>query len=235
MEYDGTDFSGWQWQPNVRTVQAVVEGALKEMLRETPRVVASGRTDAGVHALAQVVNFRTERSINPESLRRGLNSLLPRDVVVKDAEEVDDGFHARYDAVKRQYRYVIAKRMRALGRQYAWFCKYNLDLQNIRRASEYLIGEHVFSAFSRAIVDEKHYICNVKSIDWQESGDDITFEICANRFLHNMVRIIVGTLVEVGRGQLTANQVEQILQSRDRNMAGLTVPPHGLFLKRVFY
>lgn len=235
LEYDGTDFCGWQWQPKGRTVQGTLQSSLKKLLQESPTVIAAGRTDAGVHALGQVVNFKTKSILDLNSIRLGLNSFLPRDVTILEAEEEDEKFNARFDAVKRMYRYVITKRPRAVGRQYSWYCKFNLDLDKIKNASEFLIGEHVFSAFSRADDEETHYLCNVESVQWQETKDEIILEICANRFLHNMVRIIIGTMVEVGRGRLAPEEIKEILKTRDRNRIGFTVPPQGLFLIKVYY
>lgn len=235
LEYDGTDFCGWQWQPKGRTIQGTLLSSLKELLQESPVVTAAGRTDAGVHALGQVANFRTENTLNPNSIRLGLNSFLPSDVRILEAEEVDETFHARHDAVKREYRYVISKRPKAVGRQYSWYCRNNVDLDKIKKATEYLIGEHVFAAFAKPNAEEPHYLCNVDSTLWKETEDDIIFEICANRFLHNMVRTIIGTMVEVGRGKLAPVEIKNILESRNRHRAGFTAPPQGLFLVKVYY
>jgi tRNA pseudouridine38-40 synthase len=235
LEYDGTDFCGLQWQPKGRTIQGSLQSSLKKLLQESPTVIAAGRTDAGVHALGQVVNFKTENNLDLNSIRLGLNSFLPKDITIIEAEEVDEKFHARHDAVKRTYRYVISTRPRAVGRQYCWHCKYGLDLDKIRKATEYLIGAHVFTAFSKTIEGEIHYLCKVESAVWKATDDEIIFEICANRFLHNMVRIIVGTMVDVGRGKLTPVEIKNILESRDRDRAGSTAPPQGLFLVKVYY
>lgn len=235
LEYDGTDFCGWQWQPKGRTVQGTLLSSLKKLLQESPTVIASGRTDAGVHALGQVVNFKTENNLSLSSIRLGLNSFLPSDISILEAEEVDEEFDARRDAVKRKYQYVISRRRRAVGRQYSWHCKYELDLNEIKKATEYLIGEHAFTAFAKVNEEEPHYLCNVENALWKETENKIVFEICANRFLHNMVRIIVGTMVEVGRGKLAPVQIKNILQSRDRDRAGFTAPPQGLFLVKVYY
>lgn len=235
LEYDGANFSGWQWQPRDRTVQGTLQHAIAKLLQETPKIYAAGRTDAGVHALGQVANFKTASALDLNSIRSGLNSYLPSDVVVLEAEEVGTDFHARYSAVKRVYRYVISKRFRAIGRNYSWFCKYDLDLEKIRQASRHLIGEHVFAAFCRESEEEPHYLSSVESLNWSETEDEVILQICANRFLHSMVRIIVGTMVDVGRGRLHPDQVKNILESRDRNRAGFSVPPQGLFLERVYY
>ena len=157
LEYDGTDFCGWQLQPKDRTVQGVLQSSLKQLLRESRTVHASGRTDAGVHALGQVANFKTKTKLTLDSIQNGVNSYLPADVRVLSVEEAGEEFHSRYDAVKRTYRYVIARKRLAVGRQYSWFCKYKLDLSKIRSASEFLIGKHSFAAFAKLNEEEKHY------------------------------------------------------------------------------
>ncbi|MCH7673705.1 tRNA pseudouridine(38-40) synthase TruA [candidate division KSB1 bacterium] len=235
LEYDGTDFCGWQLQPKDRTVQGVLQSSLKQLLRELPTIYASGRTDAGVHALGQVANFKTENQLTLDSIQNGVNSYLPADVRVLSVEEAGEEFHSRYDAVKRTYRYVIAKKMLAVGRQYSWFCKYKLDLSKIRSASEFLIGKHSFEAFAKLNEEEKHYLCNVESVRWQESEEDFSFTISANRFLHHMIRIIVGTMIDVGRGKLLPGDIKDMLASGERKRAGSVVSAHGLFLVRVDY
>jgi tRNA pseudouridine38-40 synthase len=235
LEYDGTDFCGWQWQPKGRSVQGTLQAALKLLLQEEIKVTAAGRTDAGVHALGQVANFKTDSSLDVKSIRLGLNSYLPPDIVVIEADDVHDNFHARFDAIKRKYRYVIAKRPRAIGRRFSWYCKYDLNLKAIRNASGYLLGEHAFNAFCNANEEESHYLCNVETIDWKETGDTINLEICANRFLRNMVRILVGTFVEVGRGKMKPETVKALLDSKDRNKSVFVAPAKGLFLEKVYY
>lgn len=235
LEYDGTNFSGWQWQPRDRTVQGTLQVAINKLLQQTPKIYAAGRTDSGVHALGQVANFKTESQLDATSVRLGLNSYLPPDAVVLAVDEVEETFHARYSAVKRVYRYVISKRFRAIARNYSWFCKYPLDVRGIREASRHLIGEHVFSAFCKESDEEPHYLSNVESLEWSETDDEVILRICANRFLHSMVRIIAGTMVDVGRGRIKPDEVKNILDSRDRNRAGFSVPPQGLFLERVCY
>lgn len=235
IEYDGTDFSGWQVQRSERTVQQELLAALQELFQEQPRVTAAGRTDAGVHALGQVVTFNTERRLGLKSIRDGLNSFLPRDVRVLSCEEVEPDFHARFSATSRQYRYIIARRQRAVGRSYAWYCKYALDSGVIQECIPYLLGEKVFRAFSKRNPAEKHYLCDVMEARWEELDDEYLFSITANRFLHNMVRILTGTLVDVGRGRLQPSDIGRILESGDRHGAGFTVPARGLFLVSVCY
>ncbi len=235
LEYDGTDFQGWQVQKDARTVQGELEKVLEEILKEPVRVVGAGRTDAGVHALGQVAHFRTEKRIPLDGLRKGLNALLPDDVVVLEAAEAAPDFHARFSATGRAYRYVITRRRRAIGRHYAYFCEGPLDLSAMQRAAEQILGEHDFRAFCQASAEVNHYRCHVRSARWEDRGEEIWFEIEANRFLHNMVRILVGTMMEIGRGFWTVERIRELLASGDRTEAGRTVPPHGLYLLRVMY
>ncbi len=235
LEYDGADFCGWQYQPNDRTVQGVLESSLARLLQESPTVYASGRTDAGVHALGQVANFKTETELTLDSIQNGVNSYLSADVRVLSVEEVSQAFHSRFDAVKRTYRYFITKKPKAVGRQYSWFCKYKLELSEIRKASEFLVGKHSFEAFAKVNEEERHYLCNVENVGWDENEEELSFTISANRFLHHMVRTIVGTIVDVGRGKLLPKEIKDILVSGDRRRAGNVAPAHGLFLVKVDY
>lgn len=235
LEYDGTNFYGWQFQPNLRTVQGELEQALASLLQEQVNVIGSGRTDAGVHARGQVAHVQTRSLLPTESIRLGLNTLTHDDLVVLQVEDVDPDFHARYSATRRWYRYTISLRRRALGRHYSWYCKYALNLDAMRQASSHLIGEHDFESFCQAGAETPHFLSRVERIEWTQEDDVLNFDIVANRFLHNMVRIIVGTMVQVGRGKLTPADVAEILVRRDRTAAGFTVPAQGLCLMQVAY
>jgi len=236
VEYEGTDFAGWQIQPNERTVQEVVEAGLFKLTEKKIRVTAAGRTDAGVHALGQVVSFKTDSIVPISAFSKGLNSYLPEDVQVIEAEEKLERFDARRDAISRTYRYIISKRPRIIGRQYKWYPQCNFYLDPIVNASEYLKGEHNFISFCKKISEGYHgNISTVHNVEWKEFEDDFFFEITAIRFLHNMIRIIIGTLLEVGRGRLTPEDFKNILEAQNRELAGPTAPPHGLYLLRVHY
>ncbi len=234
IEYDGTDFSGWQVQPGVRTVQQTVEQGLQELLGESISLISAARTDAGVHALGQVANFHTYSTLPPETIKRGLNSLLPRDVVIRQVEEVEPEFHARFSATWKRYRYRIAKRKKAIGRDYLWYPKYKLDVGRMQQASDILVGTYDFTSFCSGNSETKTHICRVMQCRWQE-GEDISFEIQADRFLQHMVRTIVGTMVEVGRGRLPVEEIGRILEAKDRRQAGPTAPAKGLCLLEVGY
>lgn len=235
IEYDGADFYGWQVQPGMRTVQGVIEEKLKALLQRSVTLIAAGRTDSGVHALGQVANFHTDSPLDAKSIAKGLNSLLPNDVAVLEAVEVDGKFHARFDAKARRYRYRIARRRRAIGRQYAWTVGYPLDLSKIRKASELLLGRHDFASFSVFNPELKGFGCTITELNWREGSDELILDIEADRFLHAMVRTIVGTMVDVGRGKLPVDGVQKILEAKDRKLAGPTAPAKGLCLVEVKY
>ncbi len=235
IEYDGTNYHGWQFQPERRTVQSELEKALLQLTQEQVKLYCAGRTDTGVHALGNVVNFNTESKLALTIFEKGLNRFLPLDIRIIKAEEVAADFHARFSAKYRKYRYVISPIRHAIGRRYQWYCRYQLNFELIQQASQYLIGEHDFQAFSKADPQQPHYLSDVVALTWEQKDDCFVMEITANRFLHNMVRIIVGTMVEVGRGNLNPEQIPEILASRNRKLAGKTVPPNGLILVEVGY
>lgn len=235
FEYDGTDFLGWQMQATGRTVQSVVEGALRMLLQEDLRVTAAGRTDTGVHAIGQVAHFKTDSVLSCDRIKRGLNGLLPDDVTVHSAQEVSEGFHARFSAVERQYRYRILLRSSALQRRYAWFVAYRLEVAALRLACAPLVGLHDFTSFCQTAASEGGAICEIRRLEWTEEEDELRLDIAANRFLHHMVRTLVGTAIEVGRGRWDAERVHRMLEAKDRRLAGPTAPAHGLCLMRVRY
>ncbi len=236
LEYDGTDFVGWQYQRNGRSVQEVVERGLSRILQESVRVVGAGRTDAGVHAKGQVASFESESSVHCERIVRGLNGVFPDDVVALCAEEMPAGFNARYDAELRRYRYCISCRPTAISRRVSWVVGYQLDFDLMNDCLDSLRGEHDFESFCRSEAEVKHYRCHVHEAILTRTDDAmLVFEISANRFLHGMVRTIVGTLVEIGRGHRPAGDLEVIMASKDRRRAGMAAPPQGLFLVEVKY
>ncbi len=235
IEYDGSDFCGWQIQPQDRTVQGELKKSLKKIIKEDVNIIGSGRTDSGVHASGQVVNFITNSEMDLNKLKSALNGTLPKDIAVLSIEAASMEFHARYDAIKREYCYTISKRKSAINRNFTWHYFSNLDINKIRQASQYMIGEHDFKSFCQSKAEVNHYICNIELIEWSESKDIIELRIIANRFLHNMVRIIVGTMIEIGLGKIKVNQIHNILEAKDRNAAGPTIPAKGLRLVKVYY
>jgi tRNA pseudouridine38-40 synthase len=238
VEYDGTDYSGWQRQDDRPTVQRVLEDSIGVITGEKITVFGSGRTDAGVHALNQVAHFKTRSRIAPRNLLKGINSLLPPDVAVKDLTEAPGDFHARYGVKSKVYLYQIYNKpvRSALFRKYAWFISNPLDVENMRQAASCLEGTHDFSSFcaaDAAVTDRTRTVMEA-SVEHKKNGM-IQLRIEADGFLKYMVRNISGTLAEVGRGKRSPEEFKEVLQSKDRRKAGITAPPQGLFLMEVKY
>lgn len=238
IQFDGTDFHGWQAQGQLRTVQGVLTSALVQMIGPV-FLRSSSRTDAGVHALAMPVVFATEKSLPMKAYRRGLNALLPPDVSIVDAVEVPDDFDPRAWSRGKSYRYRIWNHELpvALESRYAWHIPYPLDIAAMNDGGRYLLGEHDFSSFRAAHCDSKSTVRLMESIGVVQVGDGalLHVDVCANAFMRNMVRIIVGTLVDVGTGRKQPAELGRILEARSRPMAGPTAPAHGLFLREVRY
>lgn len=236
VEYDGTSLHGWQRQANAPTVQAHLETALAELLQHEVSVAGASRTDAGVHARGQVAAFKTERPIPLHGIRRGLNSLLPDAIAISDAREMPDDFHPRFSATGKHYRYTILRRAdrSPRWRARAWHHPDELDLEAMRAGAAVLIGEHDFGAFRAAGCTAKTTIRRLDAIEITD-GEVVTLDVRGNAFLRMMVRILVGTLAEVGTGRFTPAQLAEILESRDRTRAGKTAPAHGLELMEVRY
>lgn len=241
LAYDGTDFFGWQWQTGMRTVQTVLEEAILKVTDETLRVVAAGRTDTGVHALGQVVSFVTHSNLDNEVLRRALNANLPSDVWVLEVESAPDGFHAIDDSKGKRYRYVIQDggQRNVFTRRYAWRVWRTLDADTMHAAAQGLLGRHDFGTFQNVGSPRVSTIRTVREIQvirhTQLDGERVVVEIEADGFLYNMVRNIVGTLVEVGKGNQSVEWPSEVLAARDRRVAGMCAPAHGLYLLKVFY
>jgi len=237
LEYDGTEYHGWQLQPDLRTLQGVLEGALATALRHPVRIAAAGRTDAGVHAMGQVVTFRSEQVVDPRVLRKTLNALTPPDMAVREIAVAADGFDARRHATARVYEYRIWTQpwRSAFWHRFTWHVSRALDLRAMRLAASVLAGEHDFSAFRAADCDSDSAVRRVFHSGFTEAEGLCVYRIEANAFLKHMVRAIVGTLVEVGTGQRAAETLPETLASRDRSRAGQTAPPQGLVLTSVRY
>jgi len=238
IEYDGSDFHGWQRQKKDRSVQETIEKSLMIMTREEIPVIASGRTDAGVHAKAQVACFKTRSKLDSSAFYNGLNSLLPDDVAIRACEPVPGDFHARFNAISKHYRYHIANSEVApvIGRQYVWHIRRPLNYCAMRSAARAFLGTHDFKAFDGAGSPRAHTVRRVSRSEINVCGNDnLTYDIEANGFLRFMVRNIVGTLVAVGLGKLVPEEIHPILAAKDRSRAGATAPPQGLFLMAVAY
>ena len=235
IEYDGTNFLGWQIQSQGRTVQSVLEEAIRTILRTETRVTAAGRTDAGVHASGQVVHFKTTLDVNINKLKKSLNGVLPPDLRILDGMEVSQDFHARFSALGRRYIYRIIRRPSAIHRHFAWHVTYPLDLEALRNSCKALIGQHDFTSFCQASSITDGSNCEIRKLDWVEMGDELRLQVEANRFLHHMVRTIVGTAVDIGRGHRSPEAMTEILSAKDRKIAGINAPPHGLCLESILY
>lgn len=238
LEYDGSGFSGWQVQPGRRTIQGEIEKALFELTNEKISVIASGRTDAGVHALGQVAGFRTESSHQAFVFKRGLNALLPADVAVLEARDAAPGFNARKSAQGKWYRYLVLDRSEkaALQKDRVWRFPAGLDPGAMREAAARLIGTHDFQSFRASGCEAASSIKHMRRIDvFRNPGGLIVIEMWASAFLKQMARNIVGTLVEVGAGKRKPAEITEILEARNRERAGVCAPPQGLYLVRVDY
>lgn len=238
LAYDGTDFFGWQTQPGKRTVQETLERAIGRVTGESEvRCNASGRTDAGVHAVGQVVNFFTASQHPVPVLLKAVNAHLPHDVVVRQADEVPQAFDANRDARRKLYRYVIhdGPVRDVFQRRYAWHCRWKLDVGAMRRASRVLVGRHDFRSFETDWPNRLSSIRTITHLSVNRLGEFVWVDVEADGFLYNMVRAIVGTLVNVGRGYWPESYVAEVLFAEDRRRAGPTAPAEGLFLIRVTY
>jgi tRNA pseudouridine38-40 synthase len=237
IEYDGTDYVGWQIQPNGSSIQEMVEHALARLLGESVRVHSSGRTDAGVHARGMVVHFHTGRTLPIRAYQKGLNHFLPDDISVVTADTVASQFHARFSAKGKWYRYTLLPTAvsRPLCARYSWQLDESLDVEKMRLAAQYFVGEHDFSAFRGAGSDTRTTVRRIESCSFEMQDELIHFDVHGSGFLKNMIRIMVGTLVEIGTGRRSAASIPDLLSSGNRSEAGKTAPPQGLCLMEVYY
>jgi tRNA pseudouridine38-40 synthase len=237
VEYDGTDFCGWQRQENGPSVQAAIEDALADMLGAPTTIRGAGRTDAGVHAAGQVAHFDGNPRIPLHGYQRGLNAVLPRAIAILSVVEAADDFDARFSARGKLYRYSIwtGPTRSPLRDRYVWHLKRGLDAERMQQAAQTLVGRHDFAAFRASDCERRTTERTLTRLDVRRDGDLVTIEVEADAFLKNMVRILTGTLCEVGFGKRPAHDVQRILDGRDRRQAGVTAPPQGLTLVRVDY
>lgn len=238
ISYDGTSFAGYQVQPNKRTVQGDIEAALARLHKgQSVKISASGRTDAGVHAKGQVIHFDTFLNLPEEKWMLALNAHLPDDIVMLKAERTPDDFHARFDAKKKEYRYFIqlSKLRDPFIRQYAYHYKYPINVKLMEKAAETLIGTYDFTSFCSAKTEVVDKVRTLEAIEFFEENGLLVIRFVGNGFLYNMVRILVGTLLEVGQGDREAASLKEILEKKDRSFAGKTAPGHGLYLWEVCY
>jgi tRNA pseudouridine38-40 synthase len=248
IEYDGAAYHGWQLQKDATTVQGIIEDRILKITGERSAIVGASRTDAGVHALGQVAVFRTGSGLDAETMKKALNANLPEDIRVLDAAAVDDSFHPRTDAIKKTYFYIVANQRNSsvFLHRYSWLVPQPLDLNAMTEASRTLIGRHDFSSFMGAGSDVKDFVREIYSLNLERleamdfltaslKGNFVKISVEANGFLRHMVRNIVGTLVEVGRGRIPGDRMKEILESHDRRCAGQTAAAKGLVLRKIVY
>lgn len=237
IEYDGKCYNGWQKQPTKLNIQGEIERAIFKVTGEETELIGSGRTDAGVHALGQVANFKTNSSIPINKFAMAINSQLKESILIKDAQEVDERFHSRYNAKRKTYRYTInnSKYGTALYRNLEYCFPVKLDIKKMQEAVKYFIGEHDFKAFKASGTSSKTSVRIIYDADVKCENEKIFIELTGNGFLYNMVRIISGTLLDVGLGKIKPEEIQNILEEKDRTKAGKTLPPHGLCLVKVEY
>jgi tRNA pseudouridine38-40 synthase len=234
LSYDGTPFVGWQRQPAGDSVQSCLEDALSILFRKPLTIVGAGRTDAGVHAHQLFAHVDLDEHVDQDLTFR-LNKLLPKEIAVRNVIAVTQDAHARFDAVSRIYRYHITTQKNPFLQKRSYQFAKPLDLDLMNQAAKILIDHKNFKCFSKSKTDVKTYVCDIQQVHWQQNGSELVFFIQANRFLRNMVRAIVGTLIEVGLRKISISDFEAILASRDRSQAGYSVPAHGLYLEKVNY
>ncbi len=237
IAYDGTNYCGWQIQPNGITVEEVINKALQKLTGEPILVIGASRTDSGVHAMGNVAVFDSETTIPPEKIAVALNQRLPDDIVITKSEEVPLDFHPRYCDCSKTYEYhIINTRIPIPTKRLTnYFVSYDLNIDHMKEAASYLVGEHDFVSFCNVRTDVENTVRTITALDILTNGNEITIRITGNGFLYNMVRIIVGTLIRVGRGYYEPMKVKEILEAKDRKAAGVTAPAHGLMLMEIYY
>ena len=237
IEYDGKGFGGWQKQPNKLNIKGEIELAIELITGEKVDLIASGRTDAGVHSLGQTANFKTNSNISIEKIPNAINSKLKKSIRIKYAEEVEERFHSRYNCKSKKYRYIInnSQTGSAIYRALEYNVTNNIDIEKMKQASKYLEGEHDFTSFKASGTSGKNSVRTIYKINIEKKDERIYMEYEGNGFLYNMVRIISGTLIDVGIGKIKPEDVKRILEAKDRKLAGKTLPPHGLYLVEVNY
>lgn len=237
IEYDGTNYCGWQKQKNKNSIQEEIEKAIGLITGESINLIGSGRTDSGVHSTGQVANFMTRSNIPGDKFKFALNSKLPNDIAIINSEQVAESFHARYDALGKRYKYLIYNNpiRSPLYRNFAYHLPYSLDYKEMEKAIRFFIGTHDFRTFMASNSSVRTTIRTINDISLYKKEDLIIFSIEGNGFLYNMIRIIVGTIVDVGRGRIKSNSIPYIISSKTRKNAGHTAPPQGLYLEKVYY
>ena len=235
LAYKGTQYHGWQYQPNAASVQETLNSALTMLFRVPIDIVGAGRTDAGVHARQMFAHFDLETEIDVPYYIHKLNSFLPKDIAIIDIHKVHDEAHARFDASKRTYEYHIHRKKDAFASDDSWYYSLPLDVKKMNEACQLLFKYIDFECFSKTHTDVNTFNCSIYQAQWEQIGDKLIFTVAADRFLRNMVRAIVGTMIEIGKGKISLNDFVTIIEGKDRSKAGFSVPAHGLFLTKIEY
>ncbi len=237
IEYNGTHYSGWQIQPNVPTIQGEITKALKQITGNELNLIGSGRTDTGVHALGQVANFQIEAKLNIRKVKHSLNALLPKSIAVSKMDEVENNFHSRFDAKLRKYLYLFTNCKSPFYSEYSYHYSpiFDLEIEKLNEISNNLLGEYDFTSFSKKNTDTENMVCNISLAKWRRVKNNLIFRIDGNRFLHGMVRTIVGTILEIAEKNKSTNEINEIIKLKNREIAGRSVPAKGLFLMDVKY
>ena len=236
LSYDGAEFCGWQLQPNALTVQECLETTLTTLLKERVQVIGAGRTDSKVNAIGYVAHFDYDKVIDTTAFGYKLNAILPRGIVIHSIGVVEDDLHARFSATRREYTYFLHRTKDPFIENRSYFCSWELDVDAMNEAAEWLLTQRDFASFCKAGADVKTTLCTLTEARWHQLSDDSwRFEITANRFLRNMVRAVVGTLVEVGRGRMSLDDFRKVIEGKQRTQAGESMPAKALFLEKVAY
>jgi len=236
ITYDGTDFSGWQIQDNVRTVQNDIQSSIREIFKnDSIKLLGSGRTDAGVHATGQVANFVIDTKMTPEQIKNAINSKIKNDIYINGCKIVKPEFNARYMATSREYIYKISKKSNPINRRYCWYVSNDIDKKKLNECARMILGTHNFILFCKALSIKEDNNCRIEKSEWNFKEEMYCYTICANRFLHHMVRILVGTMIEIGKNSMPINIFEKMLNVNINNPRIINAPAHGLYLNKVEY
>ena len=237
ISYDGSNFSGWQIQPDDRTVQNEIQIAIQEIFQNKDiKLYGSGRTDSGVHAINQTANFLIENTnMTEKQIINAINSKINRDIHVLNCEKINESFNSRYSAVNREYLYRISTKYSPFLRKYSWYQSYSIDISKLKECSDIILGEHDFSNFCKSISLQEKNFCNISKSIWEITDDTISYRVRSNRFLHHMVRMLVGTMVEVSKNRIKIEEFSSMIKKPNANKKVITAPALGLYLYKVYY
>jgi len=237
LSYDGSDFSGWQIQPDERTIQNEIQIAIQNIFHNKDiKLYGSGRTDSGVHAINQTANFLIENTnMSEKQIIDAINSKVSRDIYVLDCQKIDEDFNSRYSAINREYLYKISRKYSPFLRKYSWYQNYSIDFNKLKECSAIILGEHDFSNFCKSISLQEKNFCNISKSIWEINDDTIFYRVRSNRFLHHMVRMLVGTMVEVSKNRITLEEFNSMIKNPNTNKKVITAPALGLYLYKVYY